>query len=389
MANFAVHAGTYSEYKAKKEASGLVATDLYFITDAPQRLFRGENPVNEAFVLVDVDPTGTEDMMAGVLYINKTTGVITTLNADEKVTIMPARVTSIDDGTPGENIPTVSAIKTYVETKSTNAFTKAEYVASESDHVHALKFTTSGGTTSFVDLPSGLANAEYNPSTGTFTFTKYDGTQVTADTPLEKVLTDASYDPQSHKLSLTFNVNGEPSEPIDVDLSGLVDTFTVTKASESAISVSSLEGQFTIGLTLADASLSQTDAGLKVAISAEEGNMLSLAADGLKVIAQDIDLSGYVKSADLASTEENKGAKLIGVHGTYAAGDKTVEGVLTDHETRIGTAESDITALEGRMDTVEGKLTTLEGQIETAEGELTTLKETVSGLDAALTWKTI
>ena len=37
MALLAIHAGTYAEYVAKKEATQLVETDLYFTTDAPLR----------------------------------------------------------------------------------------------------------------------------------------------------------------------------------------------------------------------------------------------------------------------------------------------------------------------------------------------------------------
>ena len=36
MALIGLHAGTYAEYIAKKKAAGLVATDLYFTTDAPR-----------------------------------------------------------------------------------------------------------------------------------------------------------------------------------------------------------------------------------------------------------------------------------------------------------------------------------------------------------------
>lgn len=419
MAPFAVHAGAYAEYVAKKKAAGLVATDLYFTTDAPQRLFRGENPVNESWTLVTTDPE-LANMRAGVMYINKTTGKISVVDGDAVATIMPARVTAINESTDAASLPTVGALKSYVSSISSGGFTAAAYV-NEAEHVHSLKFTTAGGADTFVALPSGLADVAYDAATGKFTFTKYDGTTEEADTPLEKVLTAASYDPDTKKLTLTFNVAGT-EEPIDIDLTGLVDTFSVTGAAEGPISVTSAEGLFTIDLTLADKSLSKSATGLKVALSATEGNQLTLAADGLFVAAPpEVDLSDYATKLfveqtvndaldTFKSTDVDKGASLVGVSGTYAATTKTVEGVLANHETRltategvankaatdilalktrVGTAETDITALEGRMDTAEGKITTLEGQMTTAQGDITQLRTDVDAATAALTWKSI
>ena len=389
MATLAFHAGTYAEYVAKKTASQLVATDLYFTTDAPCRLFRGANPVAEAYTFVDADPEVGE-MMTGVLYINSTTGKITALDGEGAIsTILPTRVTTIEEGTDGTALPTVAAIKSYVQSVSSGGFTAATYENS-GEHVHSLKFTTSGGTETYVALPSGLANVQYDPATGKFTFTKYDGSKVEADTPLEKVLTDASYDSDSHILSLTFNVAGTAQSPVQVDLSGLVDSFTVNAGSNSPIAVSSSAGVFSLDLTLADASLSKSTTGVKVALSADKGNALSLKADGLFVATpEEVDLSPYATLAALASTATAQGASLIGVNGTFAAATKTVQGVLADHETRIGTAETDIAAIEGRLDTAEGDITTLEGKMSTAEGKIETLTTNVTTLTEALTWKTI
>lgn len=378
MALLGIHAGTYAEYVAKKEATQLVETDLYFTTDAPQRLFRGSNPVNEAWTLVDADPDDAGTMRAGVLYINKTTGKISVLGGEDGTTIetiMPARVTSIGGSGDDDAIPTVAAIRGYVQSVSSGGFTQAAYVANESSHVHALKFTTSGGTETFVDLPSGLANVEYDNVTGKFTFTKYDGTKVEADTPLEKILQNAEFDDETKKLKLTFNTSSGTPDVVEVDMTGLVDTFTVAATPDQAIAITSGEGLFTIDFKIADNSLSQTAAGLKVALSATEGNQLTLQADGLYVAKpDDVDLTPYAKLADLASTETNKGASLIGVNGTFAGG-ATVQTVLTDHESRIGEAETDITAIEGRLDT--------------AESDIDALEASMATVTAALTWKTI
>lgn len=378
MALLAIHAGTYAEYLAKKESSGLVETDLYFTTDAPQKLFRGSNPVDEAWTLVDVDPNDPSTMRTGVLYINKTTGKINVLGGDDGNTItaiMPARVTSISGSGDDDALPTVAAVRGYVQSISSGGFTQAAYVASEEEHVHALKFTTSGGTHTYVDLPSGLANVEYDNATGKFTFTKYDGTKVEADTPLEKILESATFDDETKHLKLTFNTSSGEPQVVDVDMTGLVDTFTVSATPDQAISITSSEGLFTIDLKIADKSLSQTAAGMKVAISATEGNQLTLQADGLFVAKpEDVDLSPYAKLADLASTEESKGASLIGLNGTFTGG-TTVQTVLTDHESRIKTAETSITEIEGRLDT--------------AEGEIDTLQTSMQTVTAALTWKAI
>ena len=378
MALLAIHAGTYAEYLAKKQSSSLVETDLYFTTDAPQKLFRGSNPVNEAWTLVDADPAEAATMRTGVLYINKTTGKVSVLGGEDGTTIetiMPARVTSIEASGNDDAIPTVAAIRGYVQSVSSGGFTQAAYVANEAEHVHELKFTTAGGKESYVKLPSGLANVEYDTATGKFTFTKYDGTTVEADTPLEKILDNAEFNEETHVLTLTFATSSGTPQVVPVDLNGLVDTFTVAATPDQAIEITSGEGLFTINLKLADASLSQTAAGMKVALSATAGNQLTLQADGLYVAKpEEVDLTPYAKLADLASTEASKGASLVGVNGTFAGG-TTVQTVLTNHESRIGTAETDITAIEGRLDT--------------AESDIDALEASMATVTAALTWKTI
>ena len=378
MALLAIHAGTYAEYLVKKEASSLIETDLYFTTDAPQRLFRGSNPVNESWTLVDADPDDPGTMRTGVLYINKTTGKINVLGGEDGRTItsiMPARVTSMAGSGNDDAIPTVAAVRGYVQSIRTGGFTQAAYVAKEEEHVHALKFTTSGGENTYVALPSGLANVEYDNATGKFTFTKYDGSKVEADTPLEKILQSAEFSDETKRLTLTFNTSSGEPDVVEVDMTGLVDTFTVAAKPEQAIEIASGEGLFTINLKLADASLSQTSAGMKVAVSAMENNLLTLQSDGLYVKKpEDVDLRLCAKLVDLASTEERKGASLIGLNGSFTGG-TNVQTVLTNHESRIGSSEGKVTAIEGRLDAAEGEIDALQSSMET--------------VTAALTWKAI
>ncbi len=364
LVNF--HAGTFAAYDEKRKASQLVETDLYFITDGPQQLFRGSKPVTDSYVLGKTDPEQAT-MRAGVMYVNTLTGKITVFDGEAVQTIIPAHVDAITEGTTNELV-TAKAVKDYVGAHS-GGFTAVKYAPKDQKN-HRLVFTSSAGETE-VELPDGLANVQYDAATGKFTFTKFNGQTVEADTPLEKVLTDASYNPANKKLTLTFNTAGKPTTA-DIDMSSLVDTYVVNKAENSAITVANGEnGVFTIGLALADASLTQTADGLKVNISTKENNALHLEGgktQGLYVAMPD--MTPYAKKETLAGTgtsATDSGAAGIGVNGKFAGG-ANVQTILTDHETKITAANTSVATLNE---------------------EVTTLKTKVESATTALTWQAI
>lgn len=407
MAKINFHAGTHAQFTAAKTANTLVATDLYFLTDAPMQLYRGATLATESFKTYAnaAAKPALADMIQGVVYINLENGQMSITDGAAEQIIATARVSAIATDTDGTLVPTVAAIKSYVQSVSAGGFTSAAYKNDATD-VNSLIFTSAGGATSKVALPVGIKNVEYAEATGIFTFTKDDGTVVTANTPIERMIKGVSYNDATHDLTLTFYVTVEGVETeqtVTANLDTLVDVYNAKAADASAVTVtkSTVDGAitFTVGLGLADKSLSQTAAGLKVALSATADNTLTLGADGLYVAPTD--LSAYIKTvdansaiatakaavfSDLASTTVGKGATLIGVSGSYGNGNSTVEAVLAAHQTAITTAQASLASLDTRMTTAEGKITAAETRIDSLDNATT---GRVTLLENQLTWQTI
>ena len=91
-------------------------------------------------------------------------------------------------------------------------------------------------------------SVEVENNTGILTFTKIDGTTVTLDTLLEKVVTNFKYDADTEKLVLTL----EDGTKQEVALSAFIDVYTGTTNTETAVTVTNGENSKEIAVTLQD-----------------------------------------------------------------------------------------------------------------------------------------
>lgn len=417
MAKVNFHAGTHEEYNAKLALSQIVDEDLYFLTDAPQQLYRGKKLATETFVTYANDAGKPEisTWVEGVVYINLETGkmsIMQMVDPDEdgeepaaptEVVIATARVSAIDSASDND-IPTVKAVKDYITAHATEgALTSASY--NNEGNAHKLVFEKQGSPAVEVALPDAVAKVEYDNETGTFTFTNIKGETKTVNTPLEKMIKDVQFQQETKQLSITFyitNAEGtEEEKTVTTSLEGLVSEVTVEAASEQAITVQKTEDgttKFAVGLKLADLSLAQDASGLKVKISGNGGNALTLDDQGLFVATPD--LSSYAtteamneaieaaKAAIKSDFAAAGGAELIGVstEAGYGEGNTTVEKVLKAHQDALNQAKSDIEGVKGRLDTAEESIGTLESAMDALDNEST---GRVTLLEKQLTWQTI
>lgn len=417
MAKVNFHAGTHAEFAAKLAQSQIVAEDLYFLTDAPQQLYRGTKLATETFVTYANDAGKPEisTWVEGVVYINLETGKMSIMQmvdpdqegeqpaAPTEVVIATARVSAI--AAAGDNdIPTVKAVKDYVAAHATEgALTSATY--NNDSNAHKLVFQKQGAAAVEVPLPDAVASVNYDNATGTFTFTNIKGEVKTVNTPLEKMIKDVQFEQESKQLSITFYVTNaegtEEEKTVRTTLDGLVSEVTVEATAEQAITVQkTTEGttKFTVGLKLADLSLAQNASGLKVKISGNAGNALTLDDQGLFVATPNLSsyatteaMNGAIEAAKAAIKADFAaagGANLIGVSAEagYGEGNNTVEKVLKAHQDALTQAKSDIGGVKTRLDTAENDINALETAMDALDNEST---GRVTLLEKQLTWQTI
>lgn len=101
------------------------------------------------------------------------------------------------------------------------------------------------GQSKDIQLVGLFSGVSYNAATGDLSFSTNGGTPVVINIPKENFLTNASYDPATHILTLTF-VDGSTTS---IDLSDLVDTITVQNSNTVRLTLGS-DGLLTANVRL-------------------------------------------------------------------------------------------------------------------------------------------
>lgn len=194
------------------------------------------------------------------------------------------------------------------------------------------------------DLLNCVANVTFSPSTGTFTFTKQNGTTVIIDTDLEKVVTNFDYDddPTSpHYQSLVLTLDDGTVKY--VDMSALVTEYdfassttiqpTITSGTvKMDVIDGSITGQKLQPNYLADITTQAEHAAASATASADSATLSESWAIGGTGTRQDEDTRNSKYYADLA---EETVAELLAAFGIEVIGTRLVFGATFEETYEI------------------------------------------------------
>ena len=293
------HYVTRSAFDSAK-AEDKTADKLFFLSDTKE-IYRGTENFTQSVILVEEDP---ETPAVGKLYVNSTTLEGKIYNGTAWTTVIQpvqAAVTKTDTAKPvsGKAVADYVAGEISKVTGSSSLVSGVSYTAAN----NTLTVTKADKTTSSIPLTNVAADLVYDKTTGKLNVKNASGTTIGTGVSLdlERFIKEASYDADTHTITLTFN---DTSDPLEIDVSDLVDTYTAKSTS-------------TISLTVTG-----NEFAAEAIVSTAEGNMLTKTANGLFVAATDI--SG--KISKVASATAGAVATL------------TADGSVADSKTKIGGA---------------------------------------------------
>lgn len=191
------------------------------------------------------------------------------------------------------------------------------------------------------DLLLDIKNVSFTPSTGTFTFTRQNGTTITIDTDLEKVVTNFDYDddPSSpHYQSLVLTLDDGTIKY--VDMSALVTEYdfapsdtiqpTITSGTVSmSVKNGSITGEKLQPNYLADITVQANHASASATASANSATLSQSWAEGGTGTREGEDTQNSKYYADLA---EETVAELLSTFGIEVIGTRLVFGATFEEQ---------------------------------------------------------
>lgn len=323
-----------SVYTTGKEESKLKDNALYFITDTHE-IFKGSEHFNEPVKFyTDTKP---ETPAAGVIYINATNLEGSVYNGSEWKVVIQAIKSTVDSGDTTAPV-SGKAVADYVAERiaeATGGSTAIKEISYSKDTAE-LTATKGDESTTRIVLEGLGTTLEYVAGTGELKLKDKSGNQLGASVnlALERFVSAASYDSESHKIILQFN---DEEDPIEIDVSDLVDTFTGGTTTTTTTEV-------TAG----------NEIQVNVKVSGNVGNQLTTDDQGLYVPATDI--SGKMNKV----AGEHKDELLIATaDGSAALSGKKVGGAtLTNNDINTLATEAAVEAIRSTLQTsIDTKMT--------------------------------
>lgn len=337
MAMYKLHYGTQAAYDAKKAAGTLIQDDLYFTSDTAL-IYKGDMLLSAAVEAVAEFPASGAQ---GRIYVNSETLEAKVWNGSAWVVVSPAVETTLTAETATGALVTAGAIRTYIENQIGSAAVVADVAYDEATQ----KITITYGDDTpdkVLELKNLVTDVAYDATTGNFTFSKANGEAKVVNTPVENFLSAASYDADTHVLTLTM----ESGDEVEVNLAALIKDVLVESTDSIALAIDTASGAIKAN----------------VKISPAAGNALTLkAAPGTDAPEGTTDESGlYISLANYYTKDEVDAAIKV-------VGDK-------------------VTALETAMEGVEGDLA---DKANSADVYLKTETYNKSEIEAFFTWQEI
>lgn len=239
---------------------------LFFLSDTKE-IYRGTQSFTESVILYSGEEPTTKAL--GKLYVNETTleGRIWT-GSDWKPVIHP--VQSVLSGEDTIKPVSGKAVADYVAAEIAKVTPSIESVKSISYNSGSNSFTVTmtDDSEDTITMENVAADLHYDKASGLLQVKNASGTTIGTgiNLDLERFVSEASYDPETHQITLKFN---DDSEPLAIDVGDLVDTYTAGDTSTIDMTISG--NQFTAEVIVASAEgysdniLKKTDNGLYVA----------------------------------------------------------------------------------------------------------------------------
>lgn len=258
------HYVTRAQYDTA-QTSEKTSDKLFFLSDTHE-IYRGTELFTEACTLYSDLPTTPA---VGRLYIDQTTLEGKIYNGSAWTTVIqPVQATLTTDDT--SKPVSGKAVATYVADEIAKVTGSGELVKSLSYAADTNKFTVTmnNDTTDEIEMTGVAADLYYNKSTGLLQVKNAAGTVIGTgiNLDLERFVSAASYDHDTHKITLSFN---DSSDPLEIDVGDLIDTYTAENSTTVSLTVTG--NKFVAeAIVAADAShannlLQKTDNGLYVA----------------------------------------------------------------------------------------------------------------------------
>lgn len=267
---------------------------LFFLEDTKE-IYRGTLPFTESIVLYTDEPT---TKALGKLYVNASTLEGKVWDGSKWTTVIQPVISSVISGDTKKPVSS-KAVEDFVADaiSSDNIVSSVGYDA----NANAIIVHKTDGSSDTIPMTNVAVDLAYNKSTGLLQVKSANGTVIGTgvNLDLERFVSEATYDNDTKTIVLKFN---DASDPIEIPVGALVDTYTASNSSTVQMTVTGNEFV------------------AEVMVSKTSGNMLSIDDTGLYVAATDI--SGKVDKVKNATA--NNVAML------------TAEGGIADSEVSVG-----------------------------------------------------
>lgn len=330
-------------------ASDTEKTDekIFFLSDTGE-IYRGKKLFTESVILYTEEPTVKA---VGKLYVNSTTLEGKVWNGSAWTTVIKpvqATLSTTDTSNPVSG----KAVADHVASEIAKINASGDIVknVTYTSSTNTLVVAKADGTSSNVPLTNVAADLVYDTATGKLQVKNASGTAIGTgvNLDLERFVQSASY--ADGKITLVFN---DESDPIEIDVGDLIDTYTAGNTTSVALTLTG--NKFTADVIVAETAgnmLQSTDTGLYVAatdISGKVDKVSNATADAIATLTADGNIKNSnvkIGGATLAATPNATTlATEAGVNAIRTALNTSISGkmtkVATGHAGELITANAD------------------------------------------------
>lgn len=330
-------------------ASDTEKTDekIFFLSDTGE-IYRGKKLFTESVILYTEEPTVKA---VGKLYVNSTTLEGKVWNGSAWTTVIKpvqATLSTTDTSNPVSG----KAVADHVASEIAKINASGDIVknVTYTSATNTLVVAKADGTSSNVPLTNVAADLVYDTATGKLQVKNASGTAIGTgvNLDLERFVQSASY--ADGKITLVFN---DESDPIEIDVGDLIDTYTAGNTTSVALTLTG--NKFTADVIVAETAgnmLQSTDTGLYVAatdISGKVDKVSNATADAIATLTADGNIKNSnvkIGGATLAATPNATTlATEAGVNAIRTALNTSISGkmtkVATGHAGELITANAD------------------------------------------------